>query len=158
MAEDGSVAQDAYLIPYRTHGFRSSEAFPHRATAAYPIVDLTLRCNGRQVHCASVIDSGTHFSLFPFSLGEALGLEVEKGKKAVVPPEEVVYFWPLEVALEEKLVFPVYGGFSVHQDKRKVGLLGQIGFFDKFDVRFEMQKGRIMLIPQSEEVRPCLPP
>ena len=147
------MAEDYYLIPYRTHGFRVSEAFPKLDSSHYPIVDVTLRYNGVEVSCPTVIDSGTHFSLFPFSLGEELGLEVAKGKKAIVPPEELVFFWPLEVVLENRIVFPLYAGFSVYQDGRKVGLLGQLGFFDKFDVTFEQSKERILLKPRSPDVR-----
>lgn len=144
---------DFYPIPFRTHGFRPSEAYPHQDSSHYPIVDVTLGFNGTEVTCPTVIDSGTHFSLFPFSIGEKLGLNVTEGKRAIVPPEELVFFWPLEVTLEKRIVFPLYAGFSVYQDGRKVGLLGQLGFFDKFDVSFEQGRGRILLRPRSPDIR-----
>ena len=144
---------DYYPIPYRTHGFRPSQAFPNQDSSHYPIVDVTLRYNGTEVSCPTVIDSGTHFSLFPFTVGEQLGLKVAEGKKAIVPPEELVYFWQLEITLENRIEFPLYAGFSVYQDGRKVGLLGQLGFFDKFDVTFEQGKGRILLRPRSPDIR-----
>ena len=147
------MGNDYLQIPFRTHGFRQSEAFPSRNSSHFPLVDVTLRYNGAEVSCPTVIDSGTHFSLFPFSVGEQLGLNVSDGKKAVVPPEEMVYFWPLEVRLEGRIEFPLYAGFSILQDVRKVGLLGQLGFFDRFDVTFEHSRQRILLKPQSEDVR-----
>jgi len=147
------MGNDYLQIPYRSHGFRCSEAYPNRSAAHFPLVELTLRFNGTEVNCPTVIDSGTHFSLFPYTVGEQLGLDVSKGKKAVVPPEELVYFWPLEVRLENRIEFPLYAGFSVYQDARKVGLLGQIGFFDKFDVTFEQSRKRILLQPRSDDIR-----
>ena len=101
----------------------------------------------------SAIDSGAHSCLFPYSMGEQLGLDVEKGKRADFHDNEIAYFWDIEVTLESSFHFPLYAGFSKKGDDRKAGLLGHVGFFDKFDVGFEMSKGSIILTPTSPDVK-----
>ena len=142
-----------YRLPYRKPSFEPSEAFPASSVAPLPLVVLTLRHGERRLGCRAIIDSGASFCLFPYSIGEELGLDVEKGKKASARTGEVGYFWDIEVTLEANMDFPLYAGFSRELEQLKVGLLGQLGFFDKFDVRFESAAGRIGLIPRSDLVR-----
>jgi len=142
----------AFVIPYRNTPFVQPEAFPGLQTVGFPFVKLTLRHNGHKLNCNTLIDSGCHSCLFPHSMGEQLGLNVENGKRAYLYEGDIAYFWEINVTLEDQLDFPLYAGFSKQQDKIKLGLLGHLGFFDKFDVRFELNDENVILIPKSSLV------
>lgn len=151
MAKDSQTR--IFAIEYRRAPYIQSEAFPEFLSVHFPLVYLKLQHNGREVICNSVIDSGAHSCIFPYSMGEELGLNVDRGKRGDVYGGETVFYWEINVVLEDHAHFPLYAGFSKEGDDRKSGLLGQLGFFDKFDIQFNLSNNQIVLSPTSPLVK-----
>ncbi|MCR4279425.1 MAG: hypothetical protein NUV78_01665 [Candidatus Zambryskibacteria bacterium] len=96
------------------------------------------------------VDSGADLCIFHAEIGEALGINVKKGK-----PQEVfgiggkasIYYlhkvnivvggWPYEIE----------AGFmpSVAGNVMQYGVVGQRGFFDLFTIKFDLSKSEIEL-------------
>lgn len=101
-----------------------------------------------------LVDSGADICIFHADIGEALGIEVKKGK-----PQEVfgiggkasVYYlhnvtisvggWPHEI--EAGFMPNVSGHVMQH------GVVGQKGFFDKFTIKFDLLKSEIEIKARS---------
>ena len=48
------------------------------------------------------------------------------------------------------ITFPVYAGFTIGLEQMGLGLLGQIGFFDRFNVGFRLMESICYIeIPES---------
>ena len=142
-----------YGIPLSVAPTLPSEAFPNMTNTLVPVTDVILRKGGRNIPCLAIFDSASTFCVFPFSMGEELGLDVEKGKKAkILNTGEVVYFWDIQVTLHRAFEFPLFAGFSRHDERRKIGLLGQLGFFDRFQVRIDYPNRLVGLVPKSPDI------
>lgn len=92
----------------------------------------------RAVRVEGIVDSGSHFCLFHWGVGELLGLEVGDGFRDTVlgalrSPRSEVYYHRLrmEVAGES---LSILAGFS--REVLQPCLLGRDGFFDHFRVTF----------------------
>lgn len=111
--------------------------------------------NGRhRARVMGLIDSGADDCIFPASIGRLLGLSVEAGKKqpfmGAGALSNLAYFHRMKLSfmLDDKTFrFTAYMGFSTALDIPKIGLLGRVGFFDRFrQVAFHSKEQLVELI------------
>ena len=131
---------------YKKLPLTPTEAFPLQKTVLSPIIPVTIEYAGKKVGYEALVDSGADWNIFPSILGDILGMDVLKGKKAVFGGigggsltayfhNVIIYVggWPMKV----------YCGFSPDIPQSAFGVLGRCGFFDHFVVKFEESKGQL---------------
>jgi hypothetical protein len=131
-----------YPLAYSFIKIPPSPAFPQGHTAPRPIIRLALVNAERRLSCYALIDSGADHCVFPRSFLQPLGLDALEAPVAMsagfgsagVP----THFANLSVDLPGVIEFPVYAGFTSALDRIGLGLLGQTGFFDRFNVSFKL--------------------
>ena len=118
----------------------ANPAFPNGRTAARPILKLTLVNGEKQLSCYAIIDSGADHCVFPRSFMAPLGLdpltapiELTAGVGTASVP---THFCNVEIDMQGIIKFPIYAGFTVGLEPMGLGLLGQNGFFDHFNIHF----------------------
>lgn len=102
----------------------------------------------KNVRYQAIIDSGADLCIFHGQLGEILGLNIESGKllkfSGISGQQLTAYFHHIEIEVGGHR-FNCYAGFSKEIDNMPYGLLGQVGFFDLFNVVFDYNKQVIEL-------------
>jgi hypothetical protein len=116
-------------------------------------VKLELSNGQNRLACAAVIDSGSDFCVFPFSFLRQLGIGPSNApalKTSGVGSQSVpTHFANIEISLEGVTKFSVYAGFTVGLERGEHGLLGQLGFFDRFNVIFLRYRKCLIEIPDQ---------
>lgn len=127
---------------------QSNNPFPHNKSALRPVVQIDFETDNGSFGYLVLIDSGADYCIFHASIGEILGLDIKSGKPLTFfgtsgEPQKA-YF--------HKITFKVGGnshtcfvGFSYDMEKLAYGILGQDGFFDSWNVKFEYSKEVIEL-------------
>jgi hypothetical protein len=128
----------------------SSPAFPDEKSRLRPVINVRLIYRDKSIQYKTVIDSGSDYCIFPASIGKLLTIDVESGKLDKVGGIGYgfanLYFHPIALEIGG-ISAPCYAGFSYDIDKLGFGILGQKGFFDRFNkVIFEYKKERIELV------------
>jgi hypothetical protein len=133
-----------FKFPYNKFPSHPTEAYPDNHIFV-PTLDVKIvnRKNGKEIICHSLVDSGADFTCFHGLIGEAIGVEVEKGKKqpfsGVIKRGGIAFIHPLVIEVNgvggEVLV-----GFSYELATPSRGFLGQRGFFELFKVGFNYPK------------------
>ena len=123
-----------------------SEAFPKRKEILRPIIPITIEYNGKKIGYEVLIDSGADWNLFHSIMGEVIGIDIAKGKKEKFGGIEggscMAYFHEVTIYVGGHPI-KVPCGFSPDippPPKQAYGILGHIGFFDQFTVKFETTK------------------
>ena len=95
--------------------------------------------------CYAIIDSGADHCVFPRSFMQPLGIdalgapvEMTTGVGSTVPTN----FANITIDMQGVVQFPVYAGFTTGLDAWGSGLLGQVGFFDRFNIHFRLAESR----------------
>ena len=128
-------------FPYTSFPISPTEADPNGSIAHRPVAIATLSAaNGRSVRWFVIPDSGADRCVFPLSLAFALQLDPLKMQRAMTSgvgsQANVTYYDRLTVDLGQRVNFTCKVGFTQGLDSVGFGLLGQEGFFSKFDVHF----------------------
>lgn len=122
--------------------------FPNKKSALRPVVQIDFENSKSNFGYLVLIDSGADYCIFHASIGELLKLDIKSGKPLTFfgtsgEPQKA-YF--------HKITFKIGGyshtcevGFSYDMEKLAYGILGQEGFFNKWNVKFEYQKENIEL-------------
>jgi hypothetical protein len=131
-------------FPYRPASIAKSEAFPQGLKLHRPIIRVTLKHRKQTLDIYGVVDSGADHCIFPSDAAQALGLDPKLGKKGVMyginrQPTEV-FFHQIEILISGRAI-PVYAGFSDNCPP----LLGQLGFFENFEVRLNFKRKELEL-------------
>lgn len=139
---------------YQTFPATPNAAFPNRAAARRPVINIRLIFNGKAVKYPVLIDSGADFCIFHAEVAEdILGLPVKTGKKVIFYGtggiSQTAYFHTILIELGG-YEMDLYCGFSYKMKKLPYGLLGQTGFFDKFKVELDYQSKHIELKPKRK--------
>ena len=125
-----------------------SAAFPRRLSASRPVIPIRLIKGAKDVRYHAIIDSGADLCIFHAQIGEVLGLKIESGKllnfNGISGQQLISYFHDIEIEVGGHK-FNCYAGFSRDIDNMPYGLLGQVGFFDLFNIVFDYKKQRIEL-------------
>jgi len=115
-----------------------------------PIIPVSIKYKGRSVYYEALIDSGADFTILPLGLAEILNIEYSKSKEILFTGVDegilkgIISNVNIEIAgskYETSIVFAQISG--------TIGILGQIGFFDKFVVKFDLQKEDLEIKPRS---------
>lgn len=113
-----------------------------------PIIDVAINySHNKPIVIKSLIDSGADHNLLPAQLGEALGLNIKKGKKQIITGIGGIQ---IESFLHNKLGIFIEGNkiesFAYFSYQQQIPLLGQNGFFDRCNrVVFDRKKEEIII-------------
>jgi len=125
-----------------------SEAFPQRISALRPVIHITIKYQNQRLRVFALLDTGADYCLFPKWMGEKLGIPIQKGKKleykGAAGGIRNAYFH--DVVLEiGGWKNKCYVGFTYEpkEEERHFGILGTIGFFDKYEVIYNFKKNEI---------------
>lgn len=133
---------------YLKYPAEPSAAFPRRFSASRPVIPIRLIKGTKDVRYHTIIDSGADLCIFHAQIGEVIGLTIESGKllkfTGISGQQLTAYFHDLEIEVGGYR-FDCYAGFSREMENMPYGLLGQVGFFDLFNVVFDYEKQRIEL-------------
>ncbi len=125
-----------------------SEAFPSRTWAIRPTVHIAIKYQKQRLRTLALLDTGADYCVFPKWMGERLGIAIPKGKKVkfagAAGGSRCAYF--------HRVVLEIGGwdhecdvGFTCEPDEEDMpyGMLGTIGFFDNYEVNFNIKKNTI---------------
>ena len=123
-----------------------SAAFPSGRVAPSPVLSLTLVNGERKFTCYAIIDSGADHCVFPRAFMQPLGLDplttpTELSSGVGAPAAVPTHFANLTIDVQGRFQFGAYVGFTTGLDALGIGLLGQTGFFDRFNVSFRLRDG-----------------
>ncbi len=115
-----------------------------------PVIPVELEHAGKSIGYEVLVDSGADLCIFDAEIGEAIGLDIAKGKRKQVfgvGGKASLYYlhtismkvggWPFEI---EAGFMPNVAGKIM-----QYGLVGQKGFFNSFVVKFDLVKEEIEL-------------
>lgn len=118
-----------------------------------PVIESALKYRNNSIRYEVLVDSGADMCIFHAEVGEALGIDIKKGKQQEVfgigGKASIFYLhkitiivggWPHEI--EAGFMPNVSGNVMRH------GVVGQKGFFDVFIVKFDLLKSEIELKPR----------
>ena len=145
---------ESFKLPFTPLRLAPTEAYPHRKTLGYPLLPVELRHGRHRARVMGLIDSGADDCIFPAAIGRLLGLTVEAGKKqpfmGAGALSNLAYFHRVKLNFmldDTTFRFTASIGFSAAMDIPKIGLLGRIGFFDRFSqVSFHPKEQFVELI------------
>ncbi len=124
-------------------------AFPRQRSVSRPIIPIKLIHEGTLAKTIALIDSGADWCIFHGDLGEVIGLDVRGGDEQdfygiIGPDPGQIFFHDISIEVGG-IAYPIRCGFSYDISPNGFGVLGQLGFFDTFDVTFKRTKQRIEL-------------
>lgn len=127
-----------------------SEAFPQK-TLLRPVIGAGFTIDRQEFEYPCLVDSGADFCFFHSQVCESLGLKLKEGSKmsvtGVTGDRFLAYFHNVEVKIGG-WKYQIYAGFS-KDIGTKLGILGRVGFFDKFKVCFDEEKSELELKPRK---------
>lgn len=133
---------------YRKFPTKPSGAFPRRFSVSRPVIPIHLINGQQRVGYLAIIDSGADYCVFDASIGELIGLTIESGKLdyfgGISGKQLTAYFHDIRIEVGGHK-FDCWAGFSRDIVGSDYGILGQLGFFSLFQIRFDYDKERIEL-------------
>lgn len=121
-----------------------------------PVIPFEMVFNNNAVRYEALIDSGADLCIFDAKLGKGLGIPIESGEKRIVSgvtgKPEFYYLHRITIIVggwKHKATV----GFMPKMSVTAYGILGQIGFFDHYSVKFDLNKQEIEL---KESLNPRL--
>ena len=146
-------ATDSYTNAERTGDIRRRRMrFPYKRFAngiLRPIIRINLEYGGIILPHEALLDSGADMCIFHASIGRILGLNIENGKSArvagVTGTIETFYIHKVILRLGAQ-GFETDVGFLPRMSDDGIGILGQIGFFDQFAVKFDYRNQEVELL------------
>ena len=116
-----------------------------------PVIPIKVKHKDLEIGYEVLVDSGADLCLFDAEIGEILGIDVSKGTPKEVfgvgGKTSIYYLHPITIEVGgwsydiEVGFMPTVGGTVIPP----YGLLGQVGFFDIFSVKFDRSKEEIEL-------------
>jgi hypothetical protein len=106
-----------------------------------PVIPVRLKYGARAITVLALIDSGADSCFFHASIGKALGIDIKSGREEKVrslsPQPIPIYMHTVQLILKGEPAINIDVGFIESDLLADGGLLGQEGFFDEFDIRFQ---------------------
>ena len=137
-----------FKLDYRKFPAQSTEPFPRRTSVSRPVVPIALINGSQRVRYLALIDSGADYCIFHAEVGEQIGLQIESGKRLSFfgsgGQEQFAFFHEIKLEIGGHEV-TCFAGFSHELQTLPYGILGQVGFFDKFKIAFDYQKDKMEL-------------
>ena len=101
------------------------------------------------MRCLVCPDTGADYCVFPASFAALLGLDILRMPKnltsGVGSTANVTYYDSLDIDLGRGIQFHSYVGFTAGMEVHGIGLLGQTGFFDYYNVSFFRSQHRFTI-------------
>lgn len=128
--------------------FKYREASPR---VFRPLIEILLTNDAKFVIYTALVDSGADYCIFGKELADALGIKLStknKTKLIGIARTPVIGYWgSIKIRIgtysyEAKVIFASIHDFGY-------GVLGQLGFFDHFDVCLSYQKKEIGIKPKT---------
>ena len=113
-----------------------------------PVISIEVKHKEMAVPYEVLVDSGADICIFHASIGEVLGLDVEKGKMREVfgigGKSSLYYLHNIGIMIGKEK-HEIEAGFmpNVAGHILNYGVVGQKGFFDKFIIKFDFLKSEI---------------
>ncbi len=121
-------------IPSREHG---------KPSARRPYIPIRILYGARFQDLMCLVDSKADLCLFPAKIGEILGIDLETGTReeigGIAESPIVAYIHPVRLIVRGLSGVDVDAGFTESAGIR-AGILGQIGFFDKYRITFQRNR------------------
>ena len=130
-------------------------AHPTGSTSMKPVLlDSLSTSDGAFTQVAMLLDTGSDDCMVPMKTAIALGLDLSTLPSALVDGvggrSILVYYTTLRIELPRSIVFETEVGLSEGLDHIGFSLLGQNGFFDRFNVEFRLAEGLFTLEPANK--------
>jgi hypothetical protein len=115
-----------------------------------PDVPLHLSANGLTVSVSALLDTGATLNVLPYTIGLQLGFVWEQQTTALRLAGNLAHAEARAVAIEATIApfAPVLLAFAWTRAENAPLLLGQINFFQEFDVCFYRTKGSFTISPR----------
>jgi Aspartyl protease len=105
------------------------------------------------VQVACVLDTGADCCILPASAAALLGLDLKSLPTSSITGigngANEAYYGVVTLELGRGITFQARVGFSEALERGGVGVLGQIGFFDQFNVEFRLAEGFFTIEPAA---------
>jgi|SRR5579862_3309724 len=111
-------------------------------------IEFSLPKDDTTISHAVLVDSGADWSVINAEIGEALGLKIENDRpmpfRGISGKEETGYVHMVQLNVKgNKFVVPVIFARSLSDDRYSI--VGQVGFFDQFDIQFRYKDKKVIL-------------
>lgn len=109
-----------------------------------PILPVRLFNSGNHTDVRCLLDSGSDHSMFHSSVADVLGIDLAKGERrtyyGIANQAAVGFLHPIQLQIQGfSEAVDIKAAFTEDSD---IPLIGQIGFFDYYQVIFERYRGR----------------
>lgn len=123
--------------------------FPYKKIAPgiiRPIIPIELSYRDITIPYEVLIDSGADFCIFDAEIAEILKLPLTEGKKkpfaGVTGQRAFMYMHSVEMTIGG-WSYQIEAGFSTDMGPYAYGIVGQLGFFNRFVVKFDYLKEEV---------------
>ena len=119
---------------------------PVKPSARRPYIPIRILYGKKFQDLMCLVDSGADLCLFPAKVGEILGIDVTSGRRepigGIAETPIVAYIHSVRLIIRGLSGVDVDVGFTESRGVRS-GILGQVGFFDKYRITFERYRNRV---------------
>src|SRR3989344_3401981 len=115
-----------------------------------PVIPIKLKNGKQEIGYEVLVDSGADLCIFSAEVGEAVGIDIEKGKPREVMgvggKYSIYYLHPVTIEVGG-WPYNIQAGFmpDVAGHVMPYGVVGQMGFFENLIVKFDLQKAEVEL-------------
>lgn len=134
-----------YKFAYSPVTYQPTETFPSPPIMYRPLLQTRVVVGQKQLACIAWIDSGADHCVFPLSFASVLGLDPLQMQMqmtgGVGSSANPTYYAEVTISIHmqgDPLPFSwtTLAGFTVGLEAQGLALLGQVGFFESFQVTF----------------------
>lgn len=126
-----------------------SRVFPDKGVINKPFIKIVLKNQDQKVAVWSLVDSGADACIFPKGIAEVLNIDIDSGQKTIFSGigsnDLSFYFHEVELLFDQYRI-KTKVGFSNSKNIGASGIIGQLGFFEKFKVAFDYKNDSIEII------------
>jgi hypothetical protein len=129
----------------------ASDPFPNGQQARRPLAlaEIKSPSTGKTLRCVVCLDTGADHCVFPAIFAPLLGIDLLSLKKhltgGVGSTANPTYYTDLEITLGRGIQFKSFVGFTPAMDAQGIGLLGQFGFFNYYNVAFRHRESKFLI-------------
>jgi hypothetical protein len=139
---------------YKPLEIKSSKVSKNKFVVWRPIVPVYLLHNKKIIGYEAIIDSGADFNIFHSEIANILGVDYKKGEKRLLFGMGHQGIKGFECELEIKIQsFDKYKTKIIFSDQipsNSFGVLGNIGFFNKYHVNFKYNE-KVIVVNSSKK-------
>jgi hypothetical protein len=136
-----------HTFRYQQHLCAPDIEHPQGRPCLRPVLRTEIGWNGVKTPVfSSLLDTGADRCFFPLQYGKRIGLIADSdehdGLAAGAGDDNISTFYrTVIINVEDIETWTMTAAFSAKFDRMKMGVLGGLGFFDRFQVRFDMANG-----------------